>query len=97
MQDILQLVQKYTIDPSYIILEVTENIGLVDFQTALAIIQELKGYGFNTSVDDFGTGFSSLSYLQRLPFTELKIDEALLMILMIRLHSLLYVRLFNLL
>ncbi|MGE7092666.1 EAL domain-containing protein [Lysinibacillus sp. NPDC048646] len=76
VQDILQLVQKYNIDPSYIILEVTENIGLVDFQTALAIIQELKSYGFKTSVDDFGTGFSSLSYLQRLPFTELKIDRS---------------------
>ncbi|WP_107947522.1 EAL domain-containing protein [Lysinibacillus parviboronicapiens] len=76
VKDVLKLVQKYNIEPSYIILEVTENIGLVDFQTALAIIQELKSYGFNTSVDDFGTGFSSLSYLQRLPFTELKIDRS---------------------
>ncbi len=75
VQDTLGLVRKYDIDPKYIILEVTENIGLVDFQTAFSIIQELKGYGFKTSVDDFGTGFSSLSYLQRLPFTELKIDR----------------------
>lgn len=76
VQDTLELVQKYEIDPRYIILEVTETIGLVDFQTAFSIIQELKGYGFETSVDDFGTGFSSLSYLQRLPFTELKIDQS---------------------
>lgn len=76
VQDTVELVQKYDIDPKYIILEVTENIGLVDFQTAFSIIQELKGYGFKTSVDDFGTGFSSLSYLQRLPFTELKIDRS---------------------
>lgn len=76
VQDTLGLVRKYDIDPKYIILEVTENIGLVDFQTAFSIIQELKGYGFKTSVDDFGTGFSSLSYLQRLPFTELKIDRS---------------------
>ncbi|MFJ6209369.1 EAL domain-containing protein [Lysinibacillus sp. NPDC092081] len=76
VQDTLELVQKYNIDPKYIILEVTETIGLVDFQTAFSIIQELKGYGFETSVDDFGTGFSSLSYLQRLPFTELKIDRS---------------------
>lgn len=76
VQDTLELVQKYDIDPRYIILEVTENIGLVDFQTAFSIIQELKEYGFKTSVDDFGTGFSSLSYLQRLPFTELKIDRS---------------------
>jgi len=76
VRDIRQLVEKYAIDPSNIILEVTENIGLVDFQTAFAIIQELKSFGFKTSVDDFGTGFSSLSYLQRLPFTELKIDRS---------------------
>lgn len=76
VQDTVELVQKYDIDPKYIILEVTENIGLVDFQTAFSIIQELKDYGFKTSVDDFGTGFSSLSYLQRLPFTELKIDRS---------------------
>ncbi|MFA1737556.1 sensor domain-containing protein [Lysinibacillus fusiformis] len=76
VQDTLKLVRKYGIDPSNIILEVTENIGLVDFQSAYIIIQELKSYGFNTSVDDFGTGFSSLSYLQQLPFTELKIDRS---------------------
>ncbi|WP_223552728.1 EAL domain-containing protein [Lysinibacillus sphaericus] len=76
VQDTVQLVQKYNIDPQYIILEVTESIGLVDFQTAFAIIQELKSYGFKTSVDDFGTGFSSLSYLQKLPFSELKIDRS---------------------
>lgn len=76
VRDIRLLVEKYRISPSNIILEVTENIGLVDFQTAFAIIQELKSYGFKTSVDDFGTGFSSLSYLQRLPFTELKIDRS---------------------
>jgi len=76
VQDTLKLVRKYNIDPSYIILEVTENIGLVDFQSAYKIIQELKSYGFKTSVDDFGTGFSSLSYLQQLPFAELKIDRS---------------------
>jgi len=76
VQDTLKLVRKYNIDPSNIILEVTENIGLVDFQSAYKIIQELKSHGFKTSVDDFGTGFSSLSYLQQLPFTELKIDRS---------------------
>ena len=78
--------RKYNIDPSYIILEVTENIGLVDFQSAYKIIQELKSYGFKTSVDDFGTGFSSLSYLQQLPFAELKLIVALSMLLKIPQH-----------
>ncbi|MFJ7952355.1 EAL domain-containing protein [Lysinibacillus sp. NPDC096418] len=73
---IVELLRKYEINPTYIILEVTENIGLVDFQTALMIIRELNNYGFKTSVDDFGMGFSSLSYLQKLPFEELKIDRS---------------------
>ena len=73
---IVALLQKYEIDPHFVILEVTENIGLVDFQTALMIIRELNSYGVKTSVDDFGIGFSSLSYLQKLPFAELKIDRS---------------------
>ncbi|KOS66570.1 phytochrome-like protein cph2 [Lysinibacillus contaminans] len=76
VKSVVELLRKYDIDPNYIILEVTENIGLVDFQTALTIIRELNNYGFETSVDDFGIGFSSLSYLQKLPFAELKIDRS---------------------
>lgn len=76
VKSIVALLRKYNIDPDFIILEVTENIGLVDFQTALMIIRELNSYGFKTSVDDFGIGFSSLSYLQKLPFAELKIDRS---------------------
>lgn len=76
VKSIVALLRKYEIDPSFVILEVTENIGLVDFQTALMIIRELNSYGFKTSVDDFGIGFSSLSYLQKLPFAELKIDRS---------------------
>ncbi|MFJ7736088.1 EAL domain-containing protein [Lysinibacillus sp. NPDC097287] len=76
IKTIVELLRKYEIDPNCIILEVTENIGLVDFQTALMIIRELKNYGIKTSVDDFGMGFSSLSYLQKLPFAELKIDRS---------------------
>ena len=73
---IVELLRKYEVDPNYIILEVTENIGLVDFRKALTIIKELNNYGFKTAVDDFGMGFSSLSYLQKLPFAELKIDRS---------------------
>ena len=76
VKSIVALLRKYEIEPHYVILEVTENIGLVDFQTALMIIRELNSCGIQTSVDDFGIGFSSLSYLQKLPFTELKIDRS---------------------
>ena len=45
-------------------------------QKAMGIITRLKKLGFDTSVDDFGIGFSSLSYLPKLSFTELKIDRS---------------------
>ena len=76
VKSIVSVLGKYEIEPHYVILEVTENIGLVDFQTALMIIRELNSYGIQTSIDDFGIGFSSLSYLQKLPFAELKIDRS---------------------
>ena len=54
----------------------TESIGLVDIERAQKILVRLRSLGFQTSVDDFGIGYSSLSYLQRLIFTELKIDRS---------------------
>lgn len=76
VEDMRYLVETYYVDPREIIIEVTESIGLVDLQKAFEIMQQLKLYGFDASVDDFGVGFSSLSYLQKLPFKELKIDRS---------------------
>ncbi len=73
---LVRLVQKYYIDPKYIIIEITENISLVDTEFAQKIINQLRLKGFQTSVDDFGIGYSSLSYLQKLNFSELKIDQS---------------------
>lgn len=57
-------------------MEVTENFELVDFEKAKSILIRLKEYGYESSIDDFGVGFSSLSYLQQLPFSEIKIDQS---------------------
>lgn len=76
VEDLRSLVQSYYVDPREIIIEVTENIGLVNLQKAKEILNRLKLYGFDTSVDDFGIGFSSLSYLQKFEFNELKIDQS---------------------
>ena len=73
---LVELVQKYYADPHCIIIEVTESISLVDIERAQKNLQRLRSLGFQTSVDDFGMGYSSLSYLQRLFFTELKIDRS---------------------
>ncbi|RIJ69500.1 EAL domain-containing protein [Rummeliibacillus sp. TYF005] len=66
----------YRVNPKYIKIEITESIGLVDLKKASTIINHLKSYGFATSMDDFGKGFSSLNYLTQLDFAEIKIDKS---------------------
>ncbi len=64
------------IDASRLTLELTESALLHDFDSALAILEQLAGAGFRLALDDFGVGYSALSYLQRLPLDILKIDRA---------------------
>lgn len=64
------------IDPTMVELEVTESAAMTDFKQTLAILHDLRDLGINLSIDDFGTGHSSLSYLQQLPAHTLKIDRA---------------------
>ena len=70
------LVTKFEVNPQCIRLEITESIGLVDFERAKLIFSELDALGFEMSIDDFGVGFSSLSYLPQLKVNELKIDRS---------------------
>lgn len=79
IQNLHQLLQMYYADPKYLIIEVTENMGLVDSERASAIIKKLRSIGIATSIDDFGIGYSSLSYLQKFPFNELKIDRSFIL------------------
>ncbi|MCH7320563.1 EAL domain-containing protein [Solibacillus sp. MA9] len=73
------LLNHYYADPKYLIVEVTENMGLFDFERANKIINKLQTIGIVTSIDDFGIGYSSLSYLQKFSFNELKIDRSFVM------------------
>ncbi|UES41503.1 EAL domain-containing protein [Roseibium aggregatum] len=72
-----QTLNDYGLPASYLCLEVTENV-FVDTreQLVLNILSELQQIGVQLSLDDFGSGYSSLNYLHRLPFQELKIDRA---------------------
>jgi diguanylate cyclase (GGDEF)-like protein/PAS domain S-box-containing protein len=65
-----------TIRPDRIILEITESVFLGELEDVIDKMNALKENGFSFSVDDFGTGYSSLTYLKRLPFDQLKIDQA---------------------
>ncbi|MFN2587123.1 MAG: putative bifunctional diguanylate cyclase/phosphodiesterase [Actinomycetota bacterium] len=57
-------------------LEITENAFLRDPATAVTMLDELRSHGVRVSLDDFGSGFSSLAYLKDLPLTEVKVDKA---------------------
>src|SRR5690606_16993661 len=68
--------QSYNINPKFIKFEITESVELGAVLRAKQIIDELQRFGIETSIDDFGVGYSSLSYLQELPFKEIKIDKS---------------------
>jgi EAL domain-containing protein (putative c-di-GMP-specific phosphodiesterase class I) len=72
------MVQKYGVLPDNITLEVTETAAIDDPERAAKTLTTLGGLGFRLSIDDFGTGESSLSRLDQLPFRELKIDISLI-------------------
>ncbi len=64
------------IDPACLCLEVTETAVMADVERAQDVLAGLAALGVRLAVDDFGTGFSSLAYLKRLPVGELKIDKS---------------------
>jgi diguanylate cyclase (GGDEF)-like protein len=71
------LLAKHRLGSDALVLEVTETTMMGDRERAQEIIQQLRQLGHVVSVDDFGTGFSSLAYLSDLAVSELKIDQAL--------------------
>ena len=65
----------YDLDPSTLCLEIAEHALLDDLETTSGVLNALKDIGVQLAIDDFGTGGSSLTYLRRFPFDELKIDR----------------------
>jgi len=70
-----QVVRSAGLEPRHMILEITETTAMTEVAPALENLARLRMRGFGLSVDDYGTGFSSLRQLTRVPFTELKVDQ----------------------
>lgn len=69
----------WNIDPSSLVLEVTEGAMMKNPALSMDILKKLDALGVGVSIDDFGTGYSSLSYLKHLPAREIKIDRSFVM------------------
>lgn len=76
VSNLLELLEKYKVNPKDIELEITESVLIDDFEQVVSKLRTLKEYGIKISLDDFGTGYSSLSYLKGLPIDTLKIDKS---------------------
>ncbi|MFN8556459.1 MAG: EAL domain-containing protein [Dehalococcoidia bacterium] len=75
VQDVAAALADSRLDPRCLTLEITETVLMEDAESALAMLSALKGLGVTLAMDDFGIGYSSLSYLQRFPVDMLKIDK----------------------
>jgi EAL domain-containing protein (putative c-di-GMP-specific phosphodiesterase class I) len=76
VDEIASALRESGLDPSALVLEITESATADDPETAIAQLHRLRSLGAELSIDDFGTGYSSLSYLRRYPVQHLKVDRS---------------------
>ena len=76
VEQVRRIIVETGIDPAWLRLEVTETVAMDDAERAIQVLSALRAMGARISLDDFGTGFSSLSYLHRYPLQLLKIDRS---------------------
>lgn len=75
VEQVLEILQEAEIPPHRLEIEVTENVFLGDQKAILDAMRRLQDLGVKVALDDFGSGYSSLSYLRKFPFDSLKIDR----------------------
>ncbi|MDX3773149.1 EAL domain-containing protein [Chromatiaceae bacterium AAb-1] len=75
VQSVIHCVKRYNIKPELLELEITESVVMDDPKIIIDALLQLKSVGIRVAIDDFGIGFSSLSYLQQLPLDRIKVDK----------------------
>jgi diguanylate cyclase len=73
--EVIRVLERSSVDPSRLTLEITESAIIHSRETALKVLHTLRDHGLTLSIDDYGTGQSTLSYVRTLPVKELKIDK----------------------
>lgn len=76
LRSVNEIIEDTNIDPECLELEITETVALRDLDFTSDLLSEFQSMSIRTSVDDFGTGHSTMSYLQELPYDCLKIDRS---------------------
>ncbi len=74
--DVIKMILDHQLELSQFCIEITETAAIVDYELCVKTLETLHEAGIEISLDDFGTGFSSLSLLQKLPLSEVKIDRS---------------------
>lgn len=74
--EVLRILAKHRVNPARLKLELTESLVVKNIDDAISKMTQLKAHGVRFSIDDFGTAYSSLSYLTQLPLDQLKIDQS---------------------
>jgi diguanylate cyclase (GGDEF)-like protein len=75
-ESVIQILEETQLAPEFLELELTESSIMSNAKSTIDVLTKLQSMGVMISIDDFGTGFSSLSYLKRLPIDALKIDQS---------------------
>ena len=75
-ETVVQILEETQLAPEFLELELTESSIMSNAEATIDVLTRLQTMGVTISIDDFGTGFSSLSYLKRLPIDALKIDQS---------------------
>jgi EAL domain-containing protein (putative c-di-GMP-specific phosphodiesterase class I) len=73
---VARVLKETNLAPQYLELEITESIAMHNIDYVIGKMKELAALGVQISIDDFGTGFSSLNYLKKFPINKLKIDRS---------------------